>query len=288
MSMPEARGEWCFPVAELQSDGDVGCGGLSFSTPADLDRAWALGVFYLKTPDTLNLRQAREFGRSLLKCDSPYRQVPEFGELEGFIALEKNQQTKLALSRQRWDKYYPAEIRGFGRQLDEIGVAIIHEVFRQAGIPERLWVQASGGYSAGAGTAFLNFVHYDVRSLDWGLRPHTDYGFVTILDATAPGLQVEVDGVFLDVPVLPGHFVINFGEALNFITTHSQRPVAAVTHRVLSQKSTDPVRHSIVYFANPDMDGRLLQFDTSGALRGSSSVQDLFTLLENKLTKEGN
>lgn len=57
--------------------------------------------------------------------------------------------------------------------------------------------------------------------LDWGLRPHTDYGFVTILDATAPGLQVEFDGVFHDVPVLNGHLVINFGEALRFITAHA-------------------------------------------------------------------
>ena len=159
-------------------------------------------------------------------------------------------------------------------------------MFRQSGISEPLWPDASGGYSSGQGTAFLNFVHYDTRNPDLGLHPHTDYGFVTILDATTPGLQVEVNGRFEDVPVLPDHFVINFGEALHFITAHSERPVGAVVHRVLSQQSADPIRQSIVYFANPDLDGTLWQYDAKGEVKGSSSVQDFFAILETNLTDD--
>ena len=51
------------------------------------------------------------------------------------------------------------------------------------------------------------------------------------------------------------------------------------------EQSTDAVRYGIVYFANPDLDGLLSQFDASGAEQGSSSVQDLFAQLENKLTQ---
>ena len=268
------------PVASISSEEH-----LAFASDSDLEVAWDLGLFYLKTPDELDLESARQFGKGLIATDSPYRQVPQFGELEGFIALENNQQTKLALRRERWDQHYPEHIAVFGRQLDSIGIAIIRAVFRQSGIPEALWDRASGGYASGGGDAFLNFVHYDTRSPDWGLRPHTDYGFVTILDASAPGLQIKVDGQFEDVPVLQGHFIINFGEALNFITAHSDRAVSAVTHRVLSQQSTDPVRHGIVYFANPDLDGMLWQFDTVGKERGSSSVDDLFAQLEGRLTE---
>ena len=263
------------PVASISSEEH-----LAFASDSDLEVAWDLGLFYLKTPDELDLESARQFGKGLIATDSPYRQVPQFGELEGFIALENNQQTKLALRRQRWDQHYPEHIAVFGRQLDNIGIAIIRAVLRQSGIPEALWDRASGGYASGGGDAFLNFVHYDTRTPDWGLRPHTDYGFVTILDASAPGLQIEMDGGFEDVPVLPGHLIINFGEALNFITAHSDRAVSAVTHRVLSQQSTDPVRHGIVYFANPDLDGMLWQFDAFGEEQGSSSVDDLFARLE--------
>lgn len=273
------------PVATLSDDSASTEAHLSFVTPGDLDRAWELGLFYLKTPCNLNLEFARQFGSGLINTDSPYRRVPQYGELEGFIALENNQQTKLALRRERWEQHYPEHIAAFGRQLDAIGIAIIREVFRQSGIPEALWDRASGGYASGGGDAFLNFVHYDTRTPDWGLRSHTDYGFVTILDASAPGLQIEVDGQFEDVPVLPGHFIINFGEALNFITAHSDNAVSAVTHRVLSQQSTDPVRHGIVYFANPDLDGMLWQFDAVGKERGSSSVDDLFAQLEGRLTE---
>jgi isopenicillin N synthase-like dioxygenase len=270
-----------FPVAVIASDSR-----LAFPTVKDFDCAWELGIFYLAVPENLDLENARQFGGELLALDSPYRSIQQYGALEGFIALKNNQQNKLALRRHHWDRHYPAEITEFGRQLDRIGMAILREVLRQSGISEPLWPDASGGYSSGQGTAFLNFVHYDTRNPDLGLHPHTDYGFVTILDATTPGLQVEVNGRFEDVPVLPDHFVINFGEALHFITAHSERPVGAVVHRVLSQQSADPIRQSIVYFANPDLDGTLWQYDAKGEVKGSSSVQDFFAILETNLTDD--
>ena len=258
---------------------------LVFDSSRDLDRAWALGIFYLKVPEGLDLSSAREFGRELAHAGSAYRSIPKYGDFEGFIALENNQQTKLALRRHHWDKHYPKAIAEFGRQLDDIGVIVISEVLRQAGIPESCWSQASGGYSSGGGTAFLNFVHYDTTHPDQGLRPHTDYGFVTILDVTAPGLQIQVDGEFVDVPVKPGYLAIHFGEALNFISQYSKRQVGAVVHRVVSQKSEDPVRHGIVYFANPALDGLVGQFNEHGELKGSSSVNDLFATLEKQFTQ---
>ena len=271
--------EGTFPIGYISDQSR-----LVFVNSRDLDRAWDLGIFYLKIPEHLNLDKARIFGCEVAAPDSDYRKIPKYGELEGFIALENNQQTKLALSRKLWGQHYPKEIADFGRQLDELGVIIMREVLREAGIPEAFWGRASGGYAAGEGTAFLNFVHYDARNPYQGLRPHTDYGFVTILDVTAPGLQVKIDGRFEDLPVLPGHLAIHFGEALNYITQHSDRAVGAVEHQVLSQKVTNPVRHGIVYFGNPDLDGMLWQFDAKGESKGSSSVADLFARLENNLT----
>ena len=271
-------------AAELPNACISSRGQLQFASPEDLDRAWDLGIFYLKVPDELDVEAAREFGRELTKPDSGYRNIPNYGDFEGFIALENNQQTKLALRRHHWGQHYPPTIAKFGRQLDDIGVIVMSEVLRQSGIPESCWAQASGGYSSGGGTAFLNFVHYDTTHPNQGLRPHTDYGFVTILDVMAPGLQIQVGGEFIDVAVKLGYLAIHFGEALNFITRYSGRQVGAVVHRVLSQKSEDPVRHGIVYFANPDLDGELWQFDPTGEVKGSSSVANLFAELEQQLT----
>ena len=257
---------------------------LTFDTSEDQDFAWKLGIFYLKAPDWLDLKVARRFGREILDLESTYRNIPQYGELEGFISLENNQQTKVALRRHHWDEHYPTEIAQFGRQLDYIGRAVIQEVFWQSGIPEELWTDASGGYSAGQGTAFLNFVHYDTSRPNLGLRPHTDYGFVTILDATSPGLQIELEGQFRDVSVRDGHLVVNFGEALNFVTQYSNRSVAAIIHRVTSQAASNSIRHSIVYFAGPELDGTLKQFNAAGQQVGSSSVANLFSRLESNLT----
>lgn len=268
------------PIAQIADSNQ-----LIFDSAENQHFAWELGVFYLKAPMSLNLARARQFGRDILDPQSPFRDIPQYGELEGFISLENNQQTKLALRRHHWDEYYPSEVANFGRELDQVGMAIIQEVFRQSGIPEQLWGEASGGYATGEGTAFLNFVHYDTQQPDLGLRPHTDYGFVTILDATAPGLQIELDSQFVDVPILPDHLVINFGEALNFITQHTDRSVSPIVHRVTSQAASDPMRHGIVYFANPDLEGVLKQFNTQGQEVGSSSVEALFSRLEQNLTE---
>jgi len=260
-------------------------GQLQFDSTRDLNRAWDLGVFYIKRQFTMNINRARRFCNDLVLSENPYRQIPKLGELEGFISLENNQQTKVALQRKHWDEYYPADIAEFGRELDQIGIVIVNEVLKQSGIPEEFWDKASGGYSGGDGTSFLNFVYYDTTKPDLGLRPHTDYGFVTILDATAPGLQVEVDGVFEDVPVKEDHLLINFGEALNYVTANSDREVGAIRHQVTCQKSENLIRKSVVYFGNPALDSMLYQLNSNGDSANQSTVADLFAQLEQRLTQ---
>jgi len=78
------------PVATLLDDPASVERKLSFVESKDLIRARELGLFYLKTPDDLDLESARQFGRKLIASDSPHRQVPHYGELERFIALENN------------------------------------------------------------------------------------------------------------------------------------------------------------------------------------------------------
>ena len=65
------------PVATLSDDSASTEAYLSFVTPGDLNRAWELGLFYLKTPGNLNLEFARQFGSGLIDTDSPYRRLPQ-------------------------------------------------------------------------------------------------------------------------------------------------------------------------------------------------------------------
>lgn len=66
----------------------------------------------------------------------------------------------------------------------------------------------------------------------WGVAEHTDYGLVTLLahDGT-PGLEVRPRGdeTWIDVPVVPGAFVVNLGDMLEAMTGGRYR---STPHRV--------------------------------------------------------
>jgi isopenicillin N synthase-like dioxygenase len=90
---------------------------------------------------------------------------------------------------------------------------------------------------------------------DQGVGAHKDYGFLTLLlQDEIGGLQVlGPDRNWLDVPVLPGAFVVNLGELLELAT---RGRLTATSHRVLSPP-TGTERFSIGTFYNPRLDYRV-------------------------------
>lgn len=86
-----------------------------------------------------------------------------------------------------------------------------------------------------------------------GVGAHKDSGVLTLLlvEPGSAGLQVELrPDEWLDVPPLPGAFIVNIGELLEVATGGYLR---ATQHRVLSPPpGTDRV--SIPYFLNPALD----------------------------------
>ena len=85
-----------------------------------------------------------------------------------------------------------------------------------------------------------------------GVGAHKDPGVLTLLmvEPGKGGLQVEHDGGWLDVPVVPGAFVVNIGELLEVATDGYLR---ATVHRVVSPPEGE-TRLSIPFFFNPALD----------------------------------
>lgn len=85
-----------------------------------------------------------------------------------------------------------------------------------------------------------------------GVNAHHDTGFLTILAAgSTPGLQVECpSGAWIDVPIVPGSFVVNLGEMLQAMTGNY---FVATPHRVI----TNEARMSAGYFHGPSLDAPL-------------------------------
>jgi isopenicillin N synthase-like dioxygenase len=96
-----------------------------------------------------------------------------------------------------------------------------------------------------------------------GIGAHTDYECFTLLKPTAPGLEVlNGAGEWIDVPPVPGAFVVNIGDLLELWTNGA---FVATSHRV---RKVAEERYSFPLFFNVDYHTEvkpLPQFDSPGA-----------------------
>lgn len=84
-----------------------------------------------------------------------------------------------------------------------------------------------------------------------GVGPHKDSGFLTfVLQTEQSGLQVETPDGWVDLPPVPGTFVVNVSEQLELATDGYLR---ANVHQVLSP-SAETDRLSIAYFLGAQLD----------------------------------
>jgi isopenicillin N synthase-like dioxygenase len=107
-------------------------------------------------------------------------------------------------------------------------------------------------------TSALRLLHYPDLA---GVAPepgqlragaHSDYGTLTLLRQSGPGLQVVgVDGGWHDVPVVDGAYVVNIGDALERWTNDRWR---STLHRVVIPEVGSGDRQSIAFFHNANWD----------------------------------
>ncbi len=100
----------------------------------------------------------------------------------------------------------------------------------------------------------------------FGIHPHTDYGFLTILaQDDVGGLQIRtVDDAWIDAPYRPDCFILNIGDILARWTNGRFN---STPHRVVN-RSPDRSRYSIGMFFDPNLDAEvrpLRRFADAGA-----------------------
>jgi isopenicillin N synthase-like dioxygenase len=108
--------------------------------------------------------------------------------------------------------------------------------------------------------SLMKMIHYPPTPIGQaGVNAHQDAGFLTILlQYEVGGLQVKTqEGQWVEVPVIPGTFVLNIGEMLQAMTGNYY---VATMHRVISSEE----RFSTAFFHGPDLRTRLdpLQLDS--------------------------
>ncbi len=141
----------------------------------------------------------------------------------------------------------------------------------------RAWALALGAEESyfdrhfGEPSTLIKIVRYPgTHEPEQGVGAHKDSGVLTLLwvEPGKGGLQVERDGQWVDAPPVPGAFVVNIGELLEYATGGYLK---ATNHRVVSPQAPDE-RISIPFFFNPALDARLplieLPADLAAQARG--------------------
>ncbi|WP_344817554.1 isopenicillin N synthase family dioxygenase [Microbacterium soli] len=137
----------------------------------------------------------------------------------------------------------------------------------------RAWAQALGETESyfddhfGEPSTLIKIVRYpgtDQPLPQQGVGAHKDSGVLTLLwvEPGKGGLQVRRDGQWVDAPPVPGAFVVNIGELLEYATGGYLR---ATDHRVVSPVAPDD-RISIPFFFNPALDAKLPLIDLPAEL----------------------
>jgi isopenicillin N synthase-like dioxygenase len=138
---------------------------------------------------------------------------------------------------------YMSALTGLGHTLMRLiahGLGIGDEYFRER-------------YTARPTILFRIFNYPAGDADERGVGEHTDYGLLTMLyQDEVGGLQVKHGSKWLDVPYVPGSFVVNVGDMLERLT--SGRYVSAL-HRVIN--ASGRARISMPFFFDPAFDAVL-------------------------------
>ncbi len=156
-------------------------------------------------------------------------------------------------------------------RLSEVARRLLHELLGSIGARPDFYDDAF----AGDPHLRLKLVRYPGSAPDGtgqGVGAHKDYGFLTLLLTDGvPGLQVErADGGFLDVPSMPGAFVVNLGELLEVATDGYLK---ATKHRVVSPPGGRE-RYSVPFFYNPRLDAHVEPLDFPHAHHAPGATED--------------
>ncbi|MDF2234444.1 2-oxoglutarate and iron-dependent oxygenase domain-containing protein [Albimonas sp. CAU 1670] len=155
------------------------------------------------------------------------------------------------------DPAFKAECLGWYHACLALG-AELHQAFAlDLGLPEDWFVDKFQ-----APLATLRLLRYPAGGEGIGAGAHSDYASVTLLatDGVA-GLQVQPRALrgtdeWLDVPSVPGAFVVNIGDCLERWTNDVY---VSTPHRVLAPKAE---RFSIAFFLDPDPDAEVIALPT--------------------------
>ena len=157
--------------------------------------------------------------------------------------------------RAAYETYFEA-VEHLGRQMVQLFALAL-------GLPERWFDDKLHDHTSLMLTNWYPAVSGEPRPGQYRRGGHTDYGAFTIVaPEQIPGLQISIDGEWLDVPLIDDAFVVNLGDLMARWT--NDRWVSTL-HRVVIPPGDDANRDrmSVVFFFQPDFRARIETIPTT-------------------------
>lgn len=155
----------------------------------------------------------------------------------------------------------PAELRAVVLEylavLTQLGHQLMAGIALSLGLPEGYFAERYTGDPL----VLFRIFNYPAQAAAnaWGVGEHTDYGLLTILKQDdAGGLQVKVQGQWIEAPPVPDSFVCNIGDMLDRLTGGLYR---STPHRVRNVSGRD--RLSFPSFFDPNFQAQIAPIDLS-------------------------
>ena len=181
--------------------------------------------------------------------------LPDLNE-SFFIKRERSPDDPLSKRRFGGPNIWPSDLLGFREKtlayteaVDTLGRRLLPAVALALNLPDDTFDPAfeESQFS-------FRLSHYPPQGRtkgQYGFAPHTDANFMTFLaQSGVPGLQImSKSGDWLDVPHVPGSFVVNSGDMLHRWTNGR---FASTPHRVVPPEGQ--ARYAVPYFLGPHMD----------------------------------
>ncbi|MBB5575649.1 MULTISPECIES: isopenicillin N synthase family dioxygenase [Rhizobium] len=142
----------------------------------------------------------------------------------------------------------------YQKEVTRVGIDILKAIAAALGKPENVFAEIYEPQPS----QLLKIIRYpgrEVAESDQGVGAHKDGGFVTILlQDTERGLRVRTEeGAWIDVPPVPGTFIINTGELLELATNGFVR---ADVHDVVGPP-VGKERYSVAFFLGSRYDATI-------------------------------
>ncbi|MCD9145112.1 isopenicillin N synthase family dioxygenase [Streptomyces albireticuli] len=146
--------------------------------------------------------------------------------------------------------------RGYYAAMEELSVDIMRLFALALGLPEDWFDDKVDQHMTNLTTNYYPAQPEPPRPGQLRKGLHSDWGSLTVLyqDDAPGGLQVQgADGEWLDVPVIPGSFVINIGDLMAIWTNDKW---VSTVHRVVNppREAAHRERYSMPFFHQPNFD----------------------------------